>query len=138
MNKLKDYGCSLLAWAVLFGFFWLLSQLFPPPGIGTAKKTGNIYVAREIATDPKYKTCDFAYLGIWEVENFGKMELFCEEGQYFGEIGDIFSIALGEKTQKGFFNAVFCQNDECFAVPVMIEGDLMRDMPGLYMQAVRE
>jgi hypothetical protein len=82
--------------------------------------------------------CNFDFLGVYEFESYGKIELFCENGMYFGENPD-FSIALTEKTSRPAegvaFNAVFCMDGTCYAHPVTIFDGALQDMYGKYVSA---
>jgi len=82
--------------------------------------------------------CDSSYLGVYKVENYGEMELFCENGEFFGEIPDVFSISLTEMQQKGWFLSVFCLEDDCYSIPTTILDGVMEDVSGkIYAERVK-
>jgi hypothetical protein len=126
-------GFVFVVLAVLFWFVYSVIQLqeavieTPEPPV-----TNN---ARELRIFLEEHQCDSSYLGVYEVENYGKMELFCENGEFFGEIPDVFSISLTEKKQKGWFLSVFCIYDDCYAHPVTIIDGMMQDVYGWYVSA---
>lgn len=90
--------------------------------------------ARELVVLLEENGCKAEYLGVYQVENYGEMELFCENGEYFGNISDSFSISMSEMKQKDYFNAIFCM-DECFSHPITIIDGVLTDVFGKYVRA---
>lgn len=122
---------------VLIGFVWFVFEKNPPPGIEFPQKAENSYNAKDLIIISETDPCDNLYLGSWNVENYGEMELFCENGQYFGEISPYFSISMKELSQKGYFLAIFCMDGTCYSHPVVIEGNSLHDVYGEYVEASR-
>lgn len=134
MKRFEEIVFAIIFFAILFGFFLMLNHFIPLPGL---EKMKNSRVAKDLIMISEPGNCDSAYLGAWDVENFGNIELFCENGQYFGEIPEYFSLSMSELPQKGIFLAVFCYYDTCYSHPITIEGDSLHDVYNEYVSAER-
>lgn len=137
-QKFIQIALMVVFFLVILGFFWIISQKITFPGIENDDLTMREPIARGFIITLEPHVCDFSYLGTFYVPGYGKMELNCENGVYHGEIDDIFSIAMTELRQAGYFNAVFCIDAKCMSQAVFINGEILQDMAKMNLYMERE
>jgi hypothetical protein len=131
---------TMVACGALLHVLGIFEQI-PAPGAQNytpeVQNTEKIRLATDFKANFQVVPCDAAITGIYDLENFGEIEILCENSLYYGEIQD-FSIALTQLASKRVegigFNAVICIYNTCSNPPIIFNDNAIYDVLGQYFR----